>query len=318
MHPRGTRGTVCDPVRIILIALSVVVSSCIGFGQTLPPLRGVYPLGMNALNSGVTPEPGFTYSNLFLFYSRNQLKGTNGETVSTGNNSVLMDLNTFVWVSEKTLLGGAKLSLTATLIINNNSLTSDVVGPISGGGGFGDSYYQPFILGWQKERTAFRVIYGFLAPTGKFQAGTNDNVGNGYWVSTFSSGQTFYLTRTKGTALSAFQMYEIHGSQKDTNIHPGQTLNLDYSLAQDISLHNDNRMQIGVVGYDQWQTTNTTGPSITPEQASARYRVTALGFASTLVLPVRKVNLSFKYLREFSNKSTFQGNSVQISSTITF
>jgi hypothetical protein len=145
---------VCDPVRIILTALSVVLSSCIGFGQTLPPLRGVYPLGMNALNSGVTPEPGFTYSNLFLFYSRNQLKGPNGETVSTGNSSVLMDLNTFVWVSERTILGGAKLSLTATLIINNNSLTSDVVGPISGGGGWGDSYYQPFILGWQNERTA--------------------------------------------------------------------------------------------------------------------------------------------------------------------
>jgi len=165
MQPRGP---------ILLTAFSLVLCSSIGFGQTLPPLRGVYPLGMNALNAGVMPEPGFTYSNLFLFYSRNQLKGSNGEIVSSGNNSVLMDLNTFVWVTEKTILGGAKLSFTATLIINNNSLSSDIVGPISGGGGFGDSYYQPFILGWQTDRTAIRVIYGFLAPTGKFQAGTND------------------------------------------------------------------------------------------------------------------------------------------------
>ena len=66
--------------------------SSIGFGQPLPPLRGVYPLGMNALNSGVTPESGFSYSNLFLFYSRNELKGSGGEVVSTGNNSVLMGL----------------------------------------------------------------------------------------------------------------------------------------------------------------------------------------------------------------------------------
>ena len=311
-------ATVRDPARIILTALSVVLSSSIGFGQTLPPLRGVYPLGMNSMNSGVTPESGFTYSNLFLFYSRNQLRGSNGEIVATGNNSVLMDLNTFGWVSQKTILGGAKLSLTATLLINNNSLTSDVVGPISGGGGFGDSYYQPFILGWQKDRTAIRVVYGFLAPTGKFKAGTNDNVGSGYWVSTFSSGQTFYLTKMKGTFLSAFQMYEIHGTQKDTNIHPGQTWNLDYSLMQNIPLHNDNRLQIGLVAYGQWQTTDTTGPTITPEQASVHYRVTALGFASSLVLPTRKVSLSFKYFREFSNKSTFQWNSVQISSTINF
>jgi hypothetical protein len=311
-------ATVRDPGRLILTALSVLLSSSIGFGQTLPPLRGVYPLGMNSMNSGVTPESGFTYSNLFLFYSRNQLKGANGEVVSTGNNSVLMDLNTLVWVSEKTILGGARLSLTATLLINNNSLTSDIVGPISGGGGFGDSYYQPFILGWRNNRIAIRAVYGFLAPTGKFQAGTNDNVGSGYWVSTFSSGQTFYLTKTKGTSLSAFQMYEIHGTQKDTNIHPGQTLNVDYSLMQDIRLRNDNRLQIGVVGYGQWQTTDTTGPTVTPEQESARYRVSALGGASNLVLASRKVGLTFKYFREFSNRSTFQGNSVQISSTISF
>ncbi len=73
-----------------------------------------------------------------------------------------------------------------------------------------------------------------------------------------------------------------------------------------------------LVGYDQWQTTDTTGPTITPEQASARYRVTALGFASSLALRARNVSMSFKYFREFSNRSTFQGNSVQISSTITF
>ena len=113
-------------------------------------------------------------------------------------------------------------------------------------------------------------------------------------------------------------MYEIHGTQKDTDIHPGQTLNLDYSLMQNIPLRSDNRLEIGLVGYNQWQTTDTTGPTITPEQANAHYRVTALGFGSGLVLPVRKVSLSFKYFREFSNKSTFQGNSVQISSTINF
>jgi hypothetical protein len=98
MQPKGL---------IVSTALSVVLSSSIGLGQTLPPLRGVYPLGMNSLNAGLTPEPGLSYSNLFLFYLRNKLKGSNGEVVSTGNNSVLMDLNTFVWVSQKTILGGA-------------------------------------------------------------------------------------------------------------------------------------------------------------------------------------------------------------------
>lgn len=303
---------------IISVGLRVVVFALIWLGQAQAQVRGVYPLGMSATNSGVTPESGFTYSNLFLFYSRNELKGPDGKILATGNNSVLMDMNTFVWVSKREILGGAKFSLSATLPIANNSLSSDAVGPISGGGGFADSYYQPFILGWQKKRAAIKLAYGFLAPTGKFKAGANDNVGSGYWTHALSSGQTFYLTKNQATSVSAFQMYEFHSTQKGTNIHPGQTFNLDYSLTQTIPLRDDIRLQIGLVGYGQWQTTDKSGPTITPEQAKAHYKVNALGFASNLILPVRKVSLSFKYFKEFSNRSTFQGYSLQISGSISF
>jgi hypothetical protein len=301
----------------IIIPL-VLVCAFIGFGQAQAQVRGVYPLGMSATNSGVTPESGFTYSNLFLFYSRDQLKGPDGEVLATGSQSVLMDLNSFVWVSKREILGGAKFSMSATLPVANNSLSSDVVGAISGGGGFADSYYQPFILGWQKKRAAIRIIYGFLAPTGKFKAGASDNVGSGYWTHVLASGQTFYLTKNKATSLSAFQMYEFHSTQSGTGIHPGQTLNLDYSLMQTISLRDDIHMQVGLVGYGQWQTTDKSGPTITPEQAKARYQVNALGFASNMNLAARKVSLGFKYLKEFSNRSTFEGYSLQISGSINF
>src|SRR5436305_13343643 len=67
----------------------------------LAQVRGVYPQGMSATNSGVTPEPGLTYSNLFILFSRDHLKGPSGETQATGQNSVMMDMNSFVWVTEK-------------------------------------------------------------------------------------------------------------------------------------------------------------------------------------------------------------------------
>src|SRR5207247_8560762 len=105
---------------------------------------------------------------------------------------------------------------------------------------------------------------------------------------------------------------------KDPDSPPGHPVTLEHSLMHDILLRNDNRLQRGLLGYDQWHTTDTTGPTITPQQANAHYRVTALGFASSLALPARNVSLSFKFFREFSNRSTFQGNSVQISSTINF
>lgn len=285
------------------------------FGEARAQNRGVYPLGMSATNSGVTPDAGFTYSNQLLIYSRDKSKGAHGEVLATGSNSVVMDMNTLAWVSKKKILGGAKFSMSATLPFAKNSLTADATGPVSGGGGFADSYYQPFILGWEKKRASFRAVYGFLAPTGSFTAGANNNVGSGYWTHAFSSGQTFFLT--KNTSASAFQMYEIHTTQEDTRIHPGQTLSVDYSLMHTLPWGDKTRVQVGLVGYNQRQTTNKSGPSITRAQAEAHYKVNSLGFGAGVNLP-GKVNLGFKYFQEFSNRSTFQGHSIQISGSIKF
>jgi len=277
-------------------------------------------VGMNATNSGLTPEAGITYSNLFVFYSRDEKKGANGEVLATGQNSVMMDMNTFVWVSKKDVgfLGGAVFSAAATLPVANNSLSSDVNGALSGGGGFADSYYQPIILGWRKQRVAIRALCGFLAPTGRFSAGANTNVGSGYWTPVIATGQTIYLTESKATALSAFQMYEFHTEQAGTMIHPGQTFDLDYSLTHTLALSRGLRLQVGLAGYGQWQTTDKTGPTITPEEAMAHYKVNALGFAVNATLPERKASIGIKYFHEFECRSTFQGFTLQIAGAITF
>lgn len=303
--------------RIFVGGIAILVFGSMTVSEVEGQVRGVYPAGMSATNSGVTPHPGFSYSNLLAIYSRNQFRGARGEILATGGQSVTMDLNSFVWVSRKEIFGGARFSMSATLPIANNSLTSDTQGPISGGGGFADSYYQPFILGWTKDRAAFRAVYGFLAPTGSFNVNATDNVGSGYWTHALSSGQTIYLTQNKRTALSAFQMYEFHTEQEGTQVRPGQTLNLDYSLTQILPLHNDFSLQVGLAGYNQWQITDKTGPTITPEQAAAHYRVNALGFAANLNMPLR-VNVGVKYFKEFGNRSTFQGYSFQLSGAISF
>ena len=287
-------------------------------GTVLAQVRGVYPLGMSATNSGATAEPGFSYSNFFGFYARDELKGPEGEIVNTGQNTVLMDMNTVIWASKKAFLFGARYSAAITLPIANNSLSSESAGALSGGGGLADSYYQPMILGWRLPRADLKVVYGFLAPTGKFDAGASDNVGSGYWTHALASGQTVYLTESKRTAVSAFEMYEVHTEQDGTGIEPGDTFDLDYSAMQTFSPGQNLNVQAGVVGYAAWQTTDKTGPGITPSEEAAHYRVYSLGFASNLILPSQKVTLGFKYFDEFSNKSTFEGYSVQITGAVKF
>ena len=281
--------------------------------------RGVYPLGLSAINSGVSAAPGLTYSNAFLFYSRSEQKGDGGEVIATGQQSVLLDMNTFLWTSPDkiAMLGGARFSSAVTIPIANNSLSSDTQGSISGGGGFGDLYFQPVILGWDSERLAVRGIAGFLAPSGRFSAGANDNVGNGYWTPVLATGQTLYLTEDRATTLSAFEMYEFHSTQSGTHIHPGQTLDLDYSLMRAFTVQ-ESRLQLGLAGYGAWQTTAKTGPQVTPAQESQRYRVNAIGGALNFAMPARKVTLSLKYFDEFSNRWTYQGYSLQISAGVVF
>ena len=301
--------------RALLIAGVVIATAA---ARVHAQNRGVYPLGMSATNSGVTPDPGFSYVNQLLFYSRNESRGPDGDPVATGNNSVILSMNSFVWVSQKKVLGGASFSMSATLPIANNSLSSDAAGAISGGGGFGDSYYQPFILGWNQDRVALRAVYGFLAPTGDFVPGTNTNVGSGYWTHVVASGQTWYPTSSRATAVSAFQMYEFHNAQQGTNINPGDNLDLDYSVTQTIAVATDVRVQAGLVGYGQWQTTSKGGPNVTLDDANSRYSVNGIGFTANVVWPQRRVSLGLKYFKEFANRSTFQGYSTQISGSVGF
>src|SRR5947199_9803689 len=106
-------------------ALLAAACCCVLTAPARAQNRGVYPLGMSATNSGVTPEPGFTYVNQLLIYSRDKSKGPDGQVLATGSNSVVMDMNTLAWVSKKKILGGAKFSMSATLPFAKHSLTSD-------------------------------------------------------------------------------------------------------------------------------------------------------------------------------------------------
>ena len=83
-------------------------------------------------------------------------------------------------------------------------------------------------------------------------------------------------------------------------VHPGQTFNLDYSLTHAFSLQPSLRLQLGLVGYGQWQTTDKRGPNITVEQAAAHYKVNALGFAANAILPEQKVSVGVSI---FTNSS---------------
>ena len=303
------------------IGIVIAVSSVCLLTQALPAraqIRGLYTPGMAATNSGVLPSAGLTYQALFQPYSFDEAKAADGRHLpGNGKASVLVDQNIFLWVSKLTVLGGTYAAM-ADLPVANTSLTAVRFGALAGGSGFADSYFSPFTLGWHQPRADLQAGYGFMAPTGRFSPGADDNTGGGYWGNFLTAGQTVYATASKGTAISAYEVYEFHTTQKDTDLHPGQTFDIDYSVTQMLPLTHDKHtlLQLGIVGYGQYQTTDSTRPLITTTDTP--YRVNALGASAGVVLPERKVSVDVKYFKEFSNEATVEGHSLQISAGVTF
>src|SRR5215470_5028568 len=116
---------------MILGFLALLLAAAAASAQT----RGQYTPGINATNSGVLPEPGLTYSNVFLDYTFNELHGADGQRLQVKPAfTILADLNAFIWVSDKKLLG-ANVGALAALAVTNSSISFAEVGNVAGGAG---------------------------------------------------------------------------------------------------------------------------------------------------------------------------------------
>ena len=72
---------------------------------------------------------------------------------------------------------------------------------IGGGGGFAESFYQPFLLGWESKRFNLNTGYLFFLDTGK--------AGAGYGGNALTLGDTFYLTKNKAIVFSSYQFSPV-------------------------------------------------------------------------------------------------------------
>ena len=276
--------------------------------------KGQYVPGQYGLNAGVVPDPGFTFANLTVNYSADSLKDSGGNSVPgiTGTYSFWAIENIFYYVPAKKVLGGRFFSM-ASLNLANGSLTADLGNPPAfsangGGEGMSDTWIQPANLGWNFKRADVWVGYAFMAPTGKFSPGASDNVGSGYWGNNFATGTTFYVTKNKGTSLNLATNWEIHGQKRRTNITPGQAVADEWGLGQILPLKKDfsRLLQLGVVGYDQWQVTANQGLTA----AFPYYSVHGVGVQSNFILPPKGLNLFFKYENEYLAKARPEGRTI--------
>ncbi len=291
-----------------IVLLSLVVLACVR--PLSAQQKGQYVPGQYGLNAGAIPDPGFTYANLTLNYSAGQLNNSNGSEVPgiTGTYSFWVNENLFYYVPKHKFLGAYYFPY-VVIPVANGSLVADIVGTnlsANGGGqGLADIYVQPINLGWHLKRADVAIGYGFTAPTGRFAPGASTNVGSGYWGNDITTNTTVYLTKNKATTANLATVWEIHGQKSGTNITPGQAFSDEWGVGQIVPLKKDftRLLQLGVIGYDQWQVTGNSGTT----QNFPYYSSHAVGFQANFILPVKAINAFFKYEDEFSAKARPEG-----------
>jgi hypothetical protein len=295
----------------------VVILACIvlgGASSALAQQKGQWVPGQFGLNAGVIPGSGITYANLAINYSASQLNGPNGNAIPgvTGTYSFWVDENVFYYVPEHKILGGYYMPYVAL-----NWASGEVVADITlqdanltgagGGSGFADMFVEPLNIGWHfGKRVDFNAGYAFVAPTGRFTQGASNNVGSGYWGNFITTGTTLYITKNHATTANLVTAWEIHGEKRGTDITPGQAFTDEWGIGQVLPLKKDMTVlaQLGVVGYDQWQVSHSSGTLFIggtpiPESLLPFYSVHAIGVQSNLILPAKNLSAFFKYYDEY-------------------
>jgi hypothetical protein len=81
-------------------SVGIVTTLCVGaITPALAHQRGQYQPGIFAVNSGVQPQPGFSYANVFYDNSSDRLKGSNGQGIPVnGQFAIFVDNNVVLYV----------------------------------------------------------------------------------------------------------------------------------------------------------------------------------------------------------------------------
>lgn len=292
--------------------------------------KGQYLPGQSGLNAGVLPDPGFSYVNMSINYSSDTLKNGSGSTIPLSSSYNVWAIENIVFFVSKFKLLRGKFAAMVVITPANGSLT---LGSLAfpnvtlnaGGFGLADTWAQPATLGWTLKRADVYVGYGLVAPTGRYTPGASDNVGGGYWGNHFLTGSTFYLTKNKGTTANLFTDWEFHGSKQTglgTRLTPGEAFTIEWGLGQAIPLDRQfhKLLQLGAIGYDQWQVSDNTGvvAPIIPARLLPFYSVHAAGFQANFVLPPRNLNFFFKFEDEYRAFARPQGQTIVFGGSYTF
>ncbi|BDD02151.1 SphA family protein [Persicobacter psychrovividus] len=241
-------------MRVLIILIGIVIALT-SYSQAQVLETGHYGYALNGLRGAHLPAPGFYYTTINHIYTASQFRFNDGN-VSEMNKSVMSftNINLFAYTPKQKIFG-AKYSAMLGIPITNLALSPVDLSVNTARLGIGDLFVLPVALEWQMKQVFVTARAGFFAPTGRFKAGANNNLGKGYLSHFYSVGATVYFDKEKRFHFSGINTYQFCGQQAGTGVTAGQTNTFEWGLGSTF----DERFDFGVVGFFQFQTTPQTG-----------------------------------------------------------
>ncbi|ULQ55815.1 transporter [Flavihumibacter rivuli] len=168
--------------------------------------------------------------------------------------------------------------------------------------GLGDCYLQPIWLTWEKNKLTTSVSYGLWLPTGKYEAGSAENMGLGY-LSHNLRGAIRYKPKPQYTLMAA-TTFEFNTNQKDVDFKEAPHLTLDYGVSYSFTKGHE----LGLMGCGMWQLGDDKGE----KAVAGNDRMYGLGLYGSYWFKPGKFGVLGRALQNFGTRNRFGGFSFQV------
>lgn len=287
-------------------------------GRIYGQLKGTHMLGDMGLQSGTQTAPSFVPAVAFYNYHTSSFVNASGDkTDAPSINMSVLGVGGSVVTNVKIL--GGNYGFSALIGFASSKIEGNLVSTKSSLA-FTDTYIQPVQLGWKTAHADYTFGYAMYLPTGKYEAGGDDNAGLGIFTNEFSAGSTVYFDKEKKWNFSALFSYALNSSKKNTkdnDISPGNVLSIEGGLGKTWYKPVKNSqlpliINAGLIYYIQYKVSQDqmTIPQLSGEtfNLANKDHIYALGAEGNIFIPTLKSSIGLRWLGEMDARNRTQGN----------
>ena len=186
--------------------------------------------------------------------------------------------------------------------------STNISGKLSG---WGDLAAMPLGLIWTFDnKIDLSFMYTFYAPTGRYETGADDNLGQGYWTHQFQLPAYFYAME-QATALAIIPTFEFNSKVKDSEARAGDRFSLEYGISQYFT----EWLEVEVMNGHNWQISDDSGRDVwwTGTRFDSRDRKNTFSAGVGVWTLKGMLNLRVKYIMDYGVRQRFKNEFVSLS-----